>query len=262
MIRTVLLLLIVLVASPVAAFDPFGAAGIDRKADAAVPLDRPFRDEAGAAVTLRGLAGGKPIVLVPVLHDCPNICGITLSGLAQAIRVQSFRPGRDFALVAFGIDPKEGPAVARASLDELEKAFPDLPTEGIHALTGRAEDIAAVTGGLGYRYAWDDRIGQYAHVAAVAVLTADGRLSRWLYGITPDPTDLKLALTEAGEGRLGGWTDQLLLLCYHYDPQTGRYGSLVSWLLRLGGGATVAFGVGLIGVSLVRERRRTEGGRR
>lgn len=237
------------------AFDPFQKAGIDRHEGAHVPLDIVFHDENGHDITLAQAGQGKPILLAPVLHRCPNICGLTLAGLAEAVQVQKFVAGRDFSLIAFGIDPREGPAEARASMDELRRAFPALQT-GTHAVTGTALDIAAVVGPLGYRYAWDEDLNQYAHIAAVAVLTADGRLSRWLYGITPDPTDVRLALTEAGEGRLGTWTDQLLLLCYHYDPQTGRYGPLIWTLLRVAGGGTVLLGASFIGWALLRERRR------
>lgn len=243
---------------PARAAEPFNAfeeAGIDRKPDARVPLDLAFTDETGKAVTLGELAGHKPIVLAPVLHDCPNICGVTLTGLFQAVKAQAFRPGDDFVLVAFGIDPKEGTAQAAQSLKDLKRRFPDLATTGVHALTGTAESVHAVTDALGYRYAFDERIDQYAHVAAVAVLTGDGKVARWLYGLQPEPTDLKLALTEAGDGEIGGWGDQLLLLCYHYDPETGKYGSIVSTALRIGGGLTVAFGAGFIGLALWREHR-------
>lgn len=249
------LMLVMLVARPVAAFDPFQSTGVDRKADAHAPLDLSFIDEHGAAVTLRALSRGKPILLAPVLHRCPNICGLTLAGLASAVLAQRFRPDRDFTLVAFGIDPREGPADAAVSMAELKRAFPALGTAGIHALTGQSHDIARITRSLGYRYAWDDRIGQYAHLSAVAVLTPDGRVSRWLYGISPDASDVRLALTEAGDGRIGGWTDQLLLLCYHYDPETGRYASLVWLLLRIGGGVTAIAGSVLIGIAILRERR-------
>lgn len=261
MTRLLAILFLLLAGAPALAFDPFKAAGIDQRPGAQVPLDLSFRNESGRAVSLRDLGAAKPVVLVPVQHRCPNICGVTLAGLAQAIRAQSYVPGRDFTIVAFGIDPKEGPDAARESLEKLREADPALPTNGIHAVTGRADDVDAVTRAIGYRYAWDDSIGQYAHVAAVAVLAPDGRLARWLYGLAPDPTDLRLALTEAGEGRLGTWGDQLLLLCYHYDPKTGQYGSLISWLLRLGGGVTVLLGVGWIGIALLRERRSARGGR-
>ncbi len=254
---TRLALLLLVLATPAFGFDAFSATGIDRRDGAQIPLDLPFHDQDGATVTLADLAKRRPILLVPVLHDCPNICGVTLAGLAQAILGQPYRPGRDFAFVAFGIDPAEGPADARASLDRLAADFPLLDRASLRGLTGAAPDVAAVTAALGYRYAWDPDIGQYAHLAATAVLTPDGRLARWLYGIAPDPEDLKLALTEAGQGRLGSWRDQLLLLCYHYNPVTGRYGSLITGLLRLAGGFTAGGGALLIGYAFLRERRRT-----
>ena len=254
MTRILALLMLLLSSAAALAFDPFGSAGIDQHPDAQIPMDVAFRDENGAQVTLAGIGGGKPILLAPVLHNCPNICGVTLGGLAQAVAAQSFRPGKDFTIIAFGIDPKEGPADARASLGALRHAQPELPATGVHALTGTAANVAAVTKALGYRYAWDDSIDQYAHVAAIALLTGEGHLGRWLYGVSPDPADLKLALTEAGQGQLGSWGDQILLLCYHYDPKTGRYGPVIWTAMRVAGGATAAAIIGLIALALMRER--------
>jgi protein SCO1/2 len=252
--RAVLALLLIVLAVPAHAFEPFTKAGIDRRPDARVPLDVAFRDESGRTLTLREAAKGRPILLVPVVHRCPNICGLTLAGIGEAVQLQKFASGRDFTLIAFGIDPREGPDAAAQSIDGLRQNFPALRA-GVHGLTGNAASIAAVMEPLGYRYAWDADLNQYAHIAAVAVLTPDGRLSRWLYGITPDPTDVRLALTEAGEGKVGSWADQLLLLCYHYDPKTGRYGPLIWILLRLAGGATALFGIAWIGLAVRRERR-------
>jgi protein SCO1/2 len=260
--RRLLALLLMLVATPAHAFDPFAKAGVDHVADAQVPLDVVFRDQRQREVSLRAAGRGLPIVLAPVLHRCPNICGLTLGGLAQAVLLQKYRPGRDFALVTLGIDPREGPAEAEASIDDLHRSFPGLDLGDMHALTGKAADIARVTGALGYRFGWDESIGQYAHIAAVAILAPDGRLSRWLYGITPQPADLELALTEAGQGRLGSWRDQLLLLCYHYDPRTGRYGPVIWSVLRVAGGFTVVASGLFIGWALVRERRAARRGAR
>jgi protein SCO1/2 len=253
--RLLLVLLLIALAPPALAFDPFTKAGIDRRPNAAVPLDAAFRDETGRTLTLRTAGEGKPILLVPVMHRCPNICGLTLAGIGEAVQLQKFVSGRDFTLIAFGIDPREGPAEAALSIEGLRQNFPALQA-GVHGLTGDAPSIAAVLKPLGYRYDWDADLNQYAHIAAVAVLTPDGRLSRWLYGITPDPTDVRLALTEAGQGKVGTWTDQLLLLCYHYDPQTGRYGSLIWTLLRVAGGTTALLGIAWIGLAVRRERQR------
>ncbi len=251
-----LLLALALACDSAYAFDPFHEARIERIANARVPLELSFRDETGTKTTIGAVAGGKPILLAPVLHECPNICGVTLGGLFAATRAQPYVAGKDFVIVAFGIDPKEGPREAHASLAALKESNPDFPAGGLRALTGSAENIAAVAGALGYRYAWDERIGQYAHAAAVAALTPDGHLARWLYGVAPEPKDVQLALTEAGEGRLGGWSDRLLLLCYHYDPHSGRYSPIIFWLLRGGATLTLALCAGFIGLALRREWRR------
>ena len=259
MMRILLLIVLLLAGEAGYAFDPFQAAGIDEKPAAAVPLDLSFTQADGTRTSLRTIAGGKPILLAPVLHRCPNICGVTLSGLMQAISAQKYRPGRDFALVAFGIAPEEGPDAAAESLHDLRLRFPTLLQNGVYALTGSEADIRAVTDALGYRYRWDDRIGQYAHIAAVAALTPDGRLSRWLYGLAPAPEDVELALTEAGEGAVGGFAQRLLLLCYRYDPETGRYSPLIWTALRLAGGLTVGAGGLALAIAFRRERRKAGG---
>lgn len=258
----ILLLALPLAAAAEAPFDPFGVASIERGPGVAVPVGLSVRDSTGRATTLAAIADGRPMLLVPVLHDCPNICGVTLAGVADAVAGQPYRAGADFVVIGFGIDPDETPADAASARAELvgRRNGPAL-AEGLAAVTAPAATVAAVTDALGYRYGWDARIGQYAHIAATAVLTPDGRLSRWLYGIQPQPTDLRLALTEAGEGRIGGLAEQLLLLCYQYDPRTGRYNSAVWWLLRGTGGLTLLLIGGFIGLALHRERRARTGGR-
>lgn len=218
--------------------NPFGEATINERPGASVPRDLLFTDAAGRRTTLAALAPGKPLLLAPVLHDCPNLCGVTLSGLAQA--VAALPPGqRDAAVIAFGIDPKETARSAAADLRRL-RATPEGRALGpVAALTGDERSIRRVTNALGYRYAWDPRIGQYAHVAAVAVLTPDGHLSSWLYGLAPQPAELAAALAAARAERTGSWTDRLLLLCYHYDPATGRYTPAIQSMLRLAAALTL-----------------------
>lgn len=238
-------------------FDAFGRAGIDDRLGARIPLNTRVTTADGESVTLAELTAGKPIVLAPVLHDCPNICGVTLGGLRSAIANQQYRPGKDFQIVSFSIDPHEGPAQAALEMEKLSKTGNGklVSTDAYHAVTADAGAIRAVTDALGYRYAFDSSIDQFAHVAAVAVLTSDGRLVRWLYGVAPQPNDLRLALTEAGEGKIGDFGDQLLLLCYHYDPTTGRYNSLVQTMLRVAGGLTVLVLAFFLGRALLRTRR-------
>jgi len=235
-------------------FDPFHLARIDGRPGAQVPLDLAFRDQAGDTVTLRSLAHGRPILLAPVQHRCPNICGATLEGLARAVNGQAARPGRELEIVAFGIDPREGVADAVVSARRLGAALDGQP---VHALTGPPSDIAAVTSAIGYHYAWDPRLGQYAHIAAVAVLTPDGRLSSWLYGIQPSPQALSAAVAAARRGDAGDRGQQLLLLCYHYIPIIGTYGTLALNALKIAGAACVLALFGFIANSLLRERRRS-----
>jgi protein SCO1/2 len=234
--------------------DPFKAASIAEKPGAAIPLDQPFVTADGKPVTLRQIAAGKPLLITPVQHECPNICGVTLAGISTAIDGQSkFRAGQDFAIVALGIDPREGPGQARDDLRRLARQRPDATWQPV-ALTGSAQAIHAVTDALGYRYAWSDQLRQYAHVSGTAVLTPDGRLSSWLYGLSPTPAQFDKALAQASAGQSGGVMQRLLLLCFHYDPQSGRYSLAITEALRWTGIATVL----LIGaaIALLSRRRR------
>jgi protein SCO1/2 len=249
--RALLLALAWAMSCGAAPFDPFGDARIDERPGARIPLNEVLRDESGTLTTLAKLGHGRPIILIPVLHDCPNLCGVTLDGLASAMRQANVVGDRTASIVALGIDPKETPADARGALARLAERHPELLGH-IHATTGSGTAIHAVTDALGYRFAYDPRIGQYAHAAAVAVLTPDGRFSRWLYGIAPEPAALTAALTDARAGRTRGWTRQLLLLCYHYDPETGRYGLAIDWLLRV---ACIATALAILLYVVIARRR-------
>ncbi len=206
-------------------FDPFNEASIDDRPGAQVPMDLLVIAADGSRTTLRRIAAGKPLLLAPVLHDCPNICGVTLASLADALAAQPRETDREVAVVAFGIDPQE--TVADAAADRLRNSR----LAGTFVV-GNAPQVHAVTDALGYRYAYDPRIRQYAHVAAIAVLTPDGRLVRWLNGIAPDPAVLGRAVADARAGRTGVFARAIGLLCYHYDPETGRYSLAIGRIIR------------------------------
>ena len=234
-------LISLLFAAPLVAqqFDPFHEARIDRKPGVSIPMDGRFLDQTGKIVTLRGLAAGKPLLLVPVLHECPNFCGVTLAGISQALPRLPSGTEQGFATVAFGIDPREGPRDAQADLTRLKSQTGHSIPPRTYALTGDAATIRNVTDALGYHYAWDARIGQYAHAAAFAVITPQGKLSRWFYGLSPDPAKLSQALVTAQQDKSSTRADQLLLVCFHYDPQSGKYTLAITRALRLAGLLTI-----------------------
>lgn len=249
--RHLLLLSFAWVLIAAAPFDPFGEATIIERPGAAVPLGGALLDADGRPTSLAVLGAGRPMLLVPVLHDCPNFCGVTLDGVLDAWRAAG---NPRVALIAFGIDPRERPQAARGDLDRLFARHPDASGK-VAATTGDARTIGTVTQALGYRYAFDRRIGQYAHVAATAVLTPDGHLVRWLYGIAPKPETLRAALADAQAGRTGGVVDRLILLCYHYDPTQGRYGLAIDRILKAACIATV-LALALVILALRRRERR------
>lgn len=235
--------------------------GIDQKLDAQVPLDLEFVDEQARPVTLARYFGQRPVVLALVYYECPMLCTQVLNGLVSALDVLSFDAGRDFDVLAVSFDPGETPGLARGKKAVYLERYGRPGTEGgWHFLTGRQASIARLTDAVGFRYAYDERTDQFAHAAAIMVLTPQGRVSRYFYGIEYAPRDLRLGLVEASQGRIGTVVDRALLLCYHYDPTEGRYGVVVMNLVRLGGVLTVVALGGFLWVAWRRERR--QAGRR
>jgi protein SCO1/2 len=227
----------------------------DQRLGEAVPLDLTFRDETGRAVRLADLVHGRPVVLSLVYYDCPMLCTLTLNGLVSALSVLTFEPGKDFEVVTVSFEPKETPALAAAKKKVyLERYHRPGAAEGWHFLTGDAANVGALTRAVGFRYAWDEETRQYAHPAGVVVLTPDGRIARYMYGVEYAPRDLRLALVEASERRIGNPVDAVLLYCYRYDPTRGRYAASVMRIVRLAGILTVV-GLGtFVLLSLRRER--------
>lgn len=231
--------------------------GIDQKLDGAIPLDAPFTDEAGKDVTLGRYFGARPVVLALVYFECPMLCIQTLTGLSGSLEALAFNPGREFELVVVSIDPGETPALAANSKKTFLKRYGRQGVDAnVHFLTGRESSIKPLADAVGFRYAYDREIDQYAHPAAITVLTAEGRVSKYLFGIDFAPRDLRLSLVEAAGGRIGTVIDQALLFCYHYDPETGKYGFVIMNVVRLGAALTVVALAGSIIFALRRERRR------
>ena len=229
--------------------------GYDQRLGEQVPLDLVFRDEAGRDVRLRSLFRGKPVVLSLVYYECPMLCTLTLNGLQSALSVLSFDVGQEFDVVTVSFEPKETPALAAAKKKAyLARYRRPGAAEGWHFLTGGEGAIHALTGAVGFRYAWDTETRQYAHPAGLVVLTPEGRIARYMYGMEYAPRDLRLALVEASQRRIGNPIDAVLLYCYQYDPMRGRYAASVMRLVRLGGVLTVLALGGFILVSLRRER--------
>jgi protein SCO1/2 len=228
--------------------------GLDQKLDAQVPLDLKFSDEQGREVTLGSLFGHRPVVLALVYYECPMLCTEVLNGLVSALQTIAFNAGNEFDIVAVSFDPGETPALAAQKKALYVKRYgrPGAET-GMHFLTGREDAIHALTSAVGFRYQYDPSTDQFAHTAVLTVLTPAGHVSRYLYGIEYQPRNLRLALVEAADGKIGTAVDKALLYCYHYDPETGKYGLAIMNLVRLGGIMTVAAAVSFIVLNLRRQ---------
>jgi len=241
------------------------AIGFDQRIGSPVSGALRFRDEIGREVTLERYYGKRPLVLALVYNSCPMLCNQVLTGLVAAMRVLELRPGADYDVVAVSFDPKESFTTAAKQRDKYLRYFaggPKLPENsvmnGVHFLTGEAEPIAALTSAVGFRYEYDKDIGQYAHAAGIIVLTPDGTVARYFFGTEYSPRDLKLAVVEASAGTVGTLSDELMLLCYRYDPETGTYSASAIGAVRVGGVVTVASLALFIGLSIRRERKKTK----
>ncbi len=231
--------------------------GLDQRLNEQAPLDLSFRDEVGRAVRLRDYFGKKPVVLSLVYYECPMLCTMVLNGLLRSLRAIRFDAGNQFQVVIVSIDPRETPAIAAAKketyLGQYRRAG---ASEGWHFLTGAEPEIQQLARAVGFRYAYDPKTGQYAHASGVIVLTPEGKLSRYFYGIEYSARDLRLGLVEASANKIGSAVDQVLLFCYHYDPLTGKYGLIIMNLLRAAGVATVLALGSFVVVMFRRERQK------
>ncbi len=232
------------------------AIGFDQLIGQRVPLDTTFRDEAGSVVRLGDYFGKKPVVLVFAYYDCPMLCTQVINGLSSALGVMSLNPGKDFEIVTVSFNPNDTPASATAKKAVYLERYKRIgAAEGWHFLTGDEASIERLTKAAGFRYAWDADTKQYAHPSGVIVLTPDGTLSSYLFGIEYGARDLRLGIVEASKGKVGTTVDALLLYCYHYDPMTGRYGLVIMRAIRMAGAATVLAMAAFIIVMVRRESK-------
>jgi protein SCO1/2 len=221
--------------------------GIEQRLDAQLPPDLIFRDETGKAVKLGDYFGRKPLILNLVYYNCTMLCGEALAGLSSAMRLIKFDVGNEFDVVTVSFDPRETPEMAAAKKADYVKRYGRAGAAGgWHFLTGQPESINALTKAVGFQYQYDARTNQYAHATAIMVVTPQGRVSRYFYGVDFPPKDLRLGLVEASQGKIGNAVDAVLLYCYHYNPETGKYGAMVSNILRMAGAATILLLGGLL----------------
>lgn len=237
-------------------------AGVDveERLDAALPLGQEFLDETGRAARLADYFDGeRPVILTLNYYECPMLCTLVLNGLADALREMDWVPGRQFEIVTVSIDPNETPSLAREKKATYLKAYGrDEAASGWHFLTGSEASIRALADATGFRYSYVERQDEWAHAAVIFVVTPDGRLSRYLYGVKFDPRTLRLSLVEASEGAIGSTLDRLILYCYHYDSEAGTYAPKALRIMQLGGLATVLVLGGLLLALWRREARRRE----
>ncbi len=226
---------------------------VEQKLGTRLPLDTTFRDSRGGEVRFGDLLDGKPVILAFVYYECPMLCTLVLNGLTKALRPLSMDPGEDFDVIVVSFDPGETSELAEAKKAAYIESYGRPETaDGWHFLTGDEADVAELSESAGFRYVYDPDRDEYAHAAAIMVATPEGDLARYLFGIEYSTRDVRLALVEASEGKIGTIVDRFLLFCYHYDPATGRYSAVAMNMVRAGGVVTV----GALSVFWIAMRRR------
>ncbi len=214
--------------------------GIEQHLNAQVPPDLTFLDDTGKTVKLGDYFGRKPLILNLVYYNCTMLCGEALAGLSSAMRLVKFDVGNQFDVITVSFDPRETPVMAAAKKKDYVGRYGRAnAASGWHFLTGQPDSINALTKAVGFQYRYDPKSNQYAHATAIMVLTPQGRISRYFYGVDFPPKDLRMGLVEASQGKIGNAVDAVLLYCYHYDPETGKYGAMVANILRLAAAATI-----------------------
>ncbi len=226
--------------------------GIQQNLNGQIPGDLVFRDETGKTVRMGDYFGQKPMILSLVYYKCPMLCGEVLAGLSSALKVLKFNAGDEFNVLTVSFDPKDTPEIGAAKKAEyMERYGRPGAAQGWHFLTGPQASIDALTKAAGFQYQYDPKTGQFAHSTAIMILTPQGKIAQYYYGVEYAPKDLRLGLIQASQNQIGTVVDQVLLYCYHYDPNTGKYGAVISRILQLSAMATVLI-LGLFMAVLIR----------
>jgi len=213
---------------------------IEQHLDAFLPLDVLVRDETGRDVRLSEYFGDKPVILALVQYRCPMLCTQVLNGFAKASHAVPLKIGDDYQFVAISFDAREGAELATEKQAHYVRVLRQSgASRGMHFLTANQTAIDRITAAVGFQYRYVERTDQFAHASGLVIATPEGRLSRYLYGIEYSPHDLRLGLVESSHGQIGTVAEQVLLLCYHYDPLTGKYGLVISGVLHWVGIITV-----------------------
>lgn len=214
--------------------------GIDQKLDAQVPLDLPFKDEAGQSVTLQKYVHDKPVVLALVYYDCPMLCTEVLNGMTSTLRDLKFDIGKDYQVVTVSFDPKETPQLAAAKkASYIQRLGKPGAADGWHFLTGPESSIKQLTDAVGFHYVWDPQTQVFNHATAIMILTPDGKISKYFYGVQYSPTDMRFGLIQASDNKIGTPVDKVLLFCCKYNATTGKYDLIVSRLLSILAAGTI-----------------------
>jgi protein SCO1/2 len=240
--------------------------GFDQKLDTQLPLDLEFTDSAGQPVRLGDYFGDKPVILSLGYYECPMLCTLVRNGLFESLQgLEYFTAGEDFEVVVVSVDPAETPEIAetkrRVTVMSYGRSLDgqiDESGRGWNFLVGDEDSIAALADAVGFRYTYDPKIDEYVHPSGIMVVTPEGRISKYLYGIQYPALDMRLALVEASQNQIGSAVDQFLLTCYHYDPVEGQYTLFVTNLIRIAGFATVAIIALVVGLMLYREKQKRE----
>ncbi len=237
--------------------------GIDQNLNAQIPLELTFKDETGQVVRLGQYFGGKPVVLALVYYGCPGLCDLILNGLTHGMEQISLNVGSDYEVVTVSFNPEDTWQLANAKkTNYIEKYQRAGAKEGWHFLTGDQAAIKSLTDTVGFHYKYDPVSKQFAHASGIMVLTPEGKIARYFYGIEYKPRDFRLGLVEASANKIGTPADQVLLFCYHYDPTTGKYGIIITQLTRALGTATVLALGAFVFIMIRRERHaRIDAGR-